>query len=333
MRVSGSVEPLAVTDMTSDPLTAQLPSTRELGARRYVGVPVVRADGSLFGTLCGLDPRAGETGRDVIAWMSVLARIIAFQFDRDDAVARDLEAERQRRESAESALVDAQKFANFEQQLIGIVGHDLKNPLTAIRLGATTLLRRPDLDNRAEATLTRILSSADRAGRLVGDILDFTQVRLGGGIPLHRAPVDLVALTQQIVDEVVSSAASREITVTAHTAVVEANVDSDRIAQVLSNLLSNALTYGARDKPVRVTLRRDALQVTILVANEGTPIPPHMLRSIFEPMRRATAAAAPMMRSVGLGLFIVDHLVRAHGGDVSVQSDSAETVFCVVLPL
>lgn len=226
----------------------------------------------------------------------------------------------------------AQKRADFEQQLIGIVSHDLRNPLSAILLGAQTLLRTPDLDDRPLKAAARIQSGAERAIRMIRDLLDFTQARLGGGIPLVRASIDLHELARNTVEEVHMTYPEREL-VLDQQGDARGNWDGDRIAQVLTNLVTNALKYSPPDTPVRVCTRGEDGHVLLEVANGGAPIPAETQQALFEPMSRGNALADKSSRSVGLGLYIVKHLVEAHGGEVQVKSSVRDgTTFSARLP-
>lgn len=225
-----------------------------------------------------------------------------------------------------------QRHADFEQQLIGIVSHDLRNPINAITLSAATLLRRPDLDERQRKPIGRILNSADRATRMIRDLLDFTRARLVGGLVVTPRPMDFHAFAEQVVDEVQVTQASRRI----H---VEQQGDgwgvwdSDRMAQVLDNLLSNALHYSPPESTVVVRTRGEPDAVMLEVHNDGEPIPADTLPRLFQPMQRGTSLSNTTSRSVGLGLYIVDQVVRAHGGDIQVRSTAEEgTTFTVRLP-
>ncbi|WNG55954.1 GAF domain-containing protein [Archangium gephyra] len=220
----------------------------------------------------------------------------------------------------------------FEQQLIGIVSHDLRNPINAITLAAHTLLRNEELDARATRSASRILSSAERATRMIRDLLDFTQARLGGGISLERRPTDLRHLVDQVLDEVGVAWPERHLQVRQR-GCTTGEWDSDRMAQVVSNLVTNALKYSPRDTPVRVELRGGDDTVELSVHNDGPPIPPDLLPRLFEPLQRGTPQMDRASRSIGLGLYIVKHLVEAHGGTVAAQSgQGGETVFTVRLP-
>ncbi len=225
----------------------------------------------------------------------------------------------------------ARRNAEFEQQLIGIVSHDLRNPLSAILLGAQAVLRGEELSDRQLRTTLRIQTSAERAVRMIRDLLDFTQARLTGGLPVRPAPMDLHVLVRQVVDEVQVSRPERTVHV-AQQGEGRGTWDADRIAQVVSNLLSNALDYSPADTPVTVTTRGEAERVVIEVRNLGATIPADVMPRLFRPMQRGVPTDGTR-RSVGLGLYIVDQVVRAHGGHVDVHSDSEQgTVFTVRLP-
>jgi signal transduction histidine kinase len=218
----------------------------------------------------------------------------------------------------------------FQQFLMGAVGHDLRNPLSAL-LAAAELLRREVEQPQWLRWVDRIEDSGNRATRLISDLLDTTQATLGGGIPVRREPGDLHALTWQVVEE--QQAAHPERSILVH---LRGNGggewDADRLYQVLSNLLGNALSYSPADTEVGVECWEDGEELVLMVSNEGPPIPPHLLPTLFEPFRRG-APSSPRRRGLGLGLYIVERLVRAHGGRVAVTSTSTEgTRFTVTLP-
>jgi PAS domain S-box-containing protein len=227
---------------------------------------------------------------------------------------------------------EQRKRAELEQHLIGIVSHDLRNPLSAILTSAALLLRRGSLDERQAQGLSRILSSGERASRMIRDLLDFTQARLGGGIPLERGPTDLHVLARQVVDEAQLSHPERVLLLHTEGGGMGA-WDADRLAQVLSNLLNNALQYSPPDSPVEVETRGEPDALVLQVHNQGAPIPPEELPTLFEPMRRAQQPGRPPRRGLGLGLYIVHHLVAAHGGSLQVESTPEQgTTFTVRLP-
>jgi signal transduction histidine kinase len=234
-------------------------------------------------------------------------------------------------EEERQAKEEAHKREQLEQQFLGVVSHDLRNPLAAISLGANTLLRmeRPAPEVLAR-TARRIASSSDTMGRMISDLLDFTRGRLGGGIPLERAANDVVWLTQEVIDEFLVTHPSSDIHLEGD-AVCEGQVDGARLRQVLSNLLSNALRHARPGTPVRVRVLGSADELVVSVSNEGAPIPKELIPVLFEPFRRGVPQFRPS-GSLGLGLYIVHLVVTAHGGRVEVDTGEAGTSFTVRLP-
>jgi PAS domain S-box-containing protein len=231
-------------------------------------------------------------------------------------------------------VTDERHRAEFEQQLIGIVSHDLRNPLSAIVTAvAALLMRHADLDERTLRTVGRIQSAADRAMTLIRDLLDFTKARTAGGIAIAPEPMDLHAHARAIAAEVQNAYPDREIRYE-QSGSGEGVWDPGRIGQVVANLVSNAFKYGAADRPVVLRTVGDDRGVRVEVHNEGDPIDPALLPHIFEPLRQGRrTGGVGGVAGVGLGLYIVDHVVRAHGGRIDVTSTAAEgTTFVVQLP-
>ncbi|WP_434387750.1 ATP-binding protein [Melittangium boletus] len=276
---------------------------------RFLGVPLV-VGGQVTGILAvALAPR--ETATEEREWLlSALADLAAV--------------------ALEKTRLD--ETAEFRERLIGIVSHDLRNPIAAILLGAKTLLRREDLDAATTKTAVRIQDSAERAHRMIRDLLDYTQARLGGSIRVNRSPADLHAIVRQVVEELEVAHPERRIELHLE-GQARGDWDGDRLAQLVGNLLANALHYSPENTPVRISTRGEGTEATLLIHNEGTPIPLPQQASIFEPMQRATSEMSASNRSVGLGLYIVKHLVKAHGGHIEVRSTPDEgTTFTVRLP-
>jgi signal transduction histidine kinase len=256
---------------------------------------------------------------------------LAKPFNARELLARVEGTVRLARERAERERLLRER-ADFEQQLIGIVSHDLRTPLSAITMSAAMLLRRPDLEERQRKPLGRIFASAERAIRMVRDLLDFTQARLGGGLPIQPEALDFHAFARQVVEEIQVAHPERVIRLEQH-GDGWGVWDGDRLAQVLGNLLGNALQYSPADTPVEVRIRGEAGEMVLVVHNTGEPIPGEVLPQLFKPMQRGAATAEKCSRSVGLGLYIVDQLVRAHGGTLEVKSTEAEgTTFTARLP-
>ena len=232
------------------------------------------------------------------------------------------QSHRQRAEAEDRALL--------AEQTLGIVGHDLRNPLAAIQMAAEILGLRTLDANQQLALGERIRSSTRRANRLIADLLDFTRARTGRGLSLSKTLVDGHAVARDVVAELATAHPGRQLR---HTEIGDARItaDADRIGQALGNLISNALTYGSPDTPVTVSSEGRTHSVHFSVHNHGTPIDPGMRPTIFEPMTRGEFAGH--LRSVGLGLYIVREIATAHGGDVDYRSDEASaTTFVIELP-
>ena len=211
------------------------------------------------------------------------------------------------------------------ERILGIVSHDLRNPLTAVSMSAGMLLRQ-DLDANATKSVRRIVNGARRMERLIGQLLEFAQARQGGGLPIHRQWMDLGEVVTHVIDEI-ETAYPRSTIVVNQPSDSPGNWDPDRVAEVLSNLIGNAVQHGA-GTPVTVNIQVEAAAVSVEVHNGGPPIPPGLMPTLFDPYRRGARPA-----SVGLGLFISREIVRAHGGTIEARSDERDgTTFTVRLP-
>lgn len=224
----------------------------------------------------------------------------------------------------------AEDRAIFSEQMIAVVSHDMRNPLQAILMGATLLGQGDTLPPPKARVLQNVLSATLRTQRLISELLDFTSARVGKGIVVHRAPVDFHRLVSASIDELRLTFPGRVVRHESHGAAA-AYADADRIQQALGNLIANAVAYGHPASPISVVSRVDRQRVCLAVNNEGAPIAPELLESMFEPMVRGEATSA--VRSVGLGLFIVRAIAQAHGGDVSATSDTLTgTTFAIEFP-
>jgi phosphoserine phosphatase RsbU/P len=231
------------------------------------------------------------------------------------------------------AEAEVERRIEFEQQLIGIVSHDLRNPLNSITLGAATLLKQEGLNPAGTKAVRRILASAERAARMIRDLLDFTQARLGGGIPVVKRPCELRGLLAQVVEEFEHTHADRELVLQPVADVVCA-WDPDRMTQAITNLISNALSYSPTDSTVTVHSYVQGEAAVVEVHNVGAPIPSERLPTLFKPLSRGHAGVDLSTRSIGLGLYIVQSIVRAHGGTVHVRSNAADgTTFALHVPM
>ena len=219
--------------------------------------------------------------------------------------------------------------AAFAEQMMGIVSHDLRNPLAVIHMSAGLLSRAP-LDETQTRRVARIEASGRRAQRLIDDLLDFTAARLGRGLPVTRATFPLHDVVADGLDELAVAFPGRRIE-HRRTGDGDAFIDRDRLAQLIGNLVANAMHYGAPDTVIVVGSHVEDDRFRIVVTNQGPPIPPTFMPRLFEPMTRGIDDA-DSRRSVGLGLYIVREIARAHGGDVRAASADGETTFTVELP-
>jgi PAS domain S-box-containing protein len=227
---------------------------------------------------------------------------------------------------------ELRRAAEFRERFLGIVSHDLRNPLNAILLSANALMRSDCVVKQHLKAVRRIGDSAERMGRMIGDLLDFTRGRLGGGIPITRTPSNLRHICRHVLEELEAIHLERELRLSA-TGDFQGEWDADRLAQLLGNLGKNALDYSPEDTPVDFVLSDEGDTVRMAVHNAGTPIPEAQLPHLFEPFRRAEEGGARVPSGLGLGLYIVQQIAEAHGGTVEVRSREGEgTTFIVSLP-
>ena len=234
--------------------------------------------------------------------------------------------------SARRAYEDAtRRQSDLEKALVGIVTHDLRNPLQAMIMAAHAALRRGGLEPPVVNNLGRIVSSGERAARMIADLLDFTRARAGGGLPLVRREVDLHEVARQTVGEVQETAPDRIVLCEA-VGDGRGEFDPDRLAQLVTNLVVNALGHGAPGSPVAVRSCGEDGWVTLEVHNRGA-IPLALQPTLFEPFSRGERPAPTSQRSIGLGLYIVKQIALGHGGAVDLDSTAERgTTFRVRLP-
>ncbi|WP_131671186.1 GAF domain-containing sensor histidine kinase [Pseudomonas parakoreensis] len=304
---------------SEDPLYRDHHTPRLYKFESYISVPVFRTDGRFFGTICALDPNPAQLKSSSIqSTMESFARMLALQIEAEENA-----------QLTETALLQERETAELREQFIAVLGHDLRNPLFAISAGAEMLLRKhPDL--AIEVRVRNILGSAQRATRLVDDVLDFARGRLGKGIPVNIQPcADLTEAVQQVVTEIRNVHPQRTI----HASIGDLQglpCDRARIAQLLSNLLANAVAHGdpAGDIEVIAQVEHDVLMLA--VKNQGH-IPEAVLPHLFQPYSRPSASTP--QAGLGLGLYIASQIAQSHGGHLHVASTAQSgTLFTFSLP-
>ena len=231
---------------------------------------------------------------------------------------------------AEAAARYADLLNHTREQFLAILGHDLRNPLAAVVLGATLLANAETIDDKHARVATRILNSASRMSRMVNDLLDLARTRLGSSIPIHLASMDLSAVCRQVIAELEVAHPDQELRLESK-GDVSGDWDSDRLTQVVSNLVANALQHGG--SPVSLLARDEGEQVWLQVHNDGPPIPETALGTIFEPKARRSSEGDRNASGLGLGLYIAREVVSAHGGTIEAASTAKEgTTFSIKLP-
>lgn len=274
----------------------------------------------------------GFTFRAVLAEFRALRATVLRLYEESGGT--DLTEVRRFNEAVDESLTESMyRFAKqtdlFRDQFIGVLSHDLRTPLGAVMTGAALLAVPDDNPQRRTRVVTRIMNSAQRMERMIGDLLDLTRTRLGGTIPLKPQRADLQRVCEEVVLETGTARPEGVLRLETSGNLV-GNWDVDRLAQVVSNLVGNAIQHGD-GTPVTITAEEEGDDVSLAVHNGGAPIPPNVMPSIFEPLARGGAESGG--HSIGLGLFIARAIVSAHGGDISVTSSSDQgTTFTVRLP-
>jgi signal transduction histidine kinase len=296
--VARARQPLVTPSAETDPLV-QNPILHMKGVKALYGVPLVHAE-----ELIGVAKMGSRTARDFPAEDRLILRSTA-----DRA----------------AAFIAYEHVAEERELFLHVLGHDLRSPLHVILLH-TQALARQEPSPEVARSIARVRSAADRMSRLIGDMTDFTQVRLTGTLPLKREKVDLGDLLERIVLEYPASR-GREVRVDC-VGDATGEWDRGRLLRLVVNLVDNALAYGAPATPVDLRVEGENGHVVLRVHNEGEPIPAELRPHIFEAFRRGATGAGS-----GLGLYIVNQIAHAHGGHVDVDSAAERgTTFCVRLP-
>jgi signal transduction histidine kinase len=227
------------------------------------------------------------------------------------------------------------KIDRSRDLFLGILSHDLRNPLQAILMSAELAGRIGPLNERQTMLISQVVTSSGRATEILDHLLDLTRARLGSGLDLIRKPMDMAFVSRQLVDEMRVMHPTRTFTLEI-SGETKGDWDRARVGQVFSNLLGNAVRYGFTDVPVGIAITGNGGDVTVSVHNEGIPIAPNAIGGIFDSLTRGDGAAAddrPGSTSLGLGLYITKEILSAHGGEIDVTSTEEEgTTFTARLP-
>lgn len=314
-----SRQAVIISNVSSDPIYSRHHTPAKYGFQSYISIPIVLKKGAFFGTLCAIHPHPVDLNRpEIYTMFKLYADMIAFHLN----TAEELSISRQ-------SLLEEKETAELRDQFIAVLGHDLRNPIGAIRNSAQ-LLQRGTLNEREQKLVNIITDSSYRITGLIDNILDFARGRLGGGITLDLSGIDSMESSLiQVITELQTVWADRIID-SQFLFLEEVNCDNKRIAQLFSNILGNALSYGDVNIPVTVSGVSDKDKFMLSVSNAGEKIPDYKLQKLFQPFHRGMSNNNK--DGLGLGLYISSEIAKAHGGTLTVTSDDKETCFSLIIP-
>ena len=296
------------------------PLLRMQGHVHEIALDLVRSDGEKIPTIANAAEKRAADGRHLFTRLTLFKAVDRRTYERTLLEAR-VKAEAESQAQREAALL--------RDQFIAVLGHDLRNPLAAIAAGMRLLERREQIGERGRALLSEMGKSVERASSLIDDVLDLARGSLGGGFVANRnADAPLTPVLEHVVTEIRAIAPDRTINVRIE---IDEPVycDRGRVGQLASNLLSNAVTHGARDQPMRFEALTRGDRFMLSVANAGEPIPEDVRSRLFQPFFRGDAR--PSRQGLGLGLFIASEIAKAHDGRIEVESTPEETRFTFVM--
>ncbi|OEY71501.1 hypothetical protein APR40_05050 [Salegentibacter salarius] len=313
-------EPIYIDNVATSDTYAKHPIPAMYGISSYISVPIYKKDGSFFGTLCAIDKKAAKIDTEEIRGMFQLyAELISFHLEAIEE-----------KEKAVAELNEEQHIAELREQFIAILGHDLKNPIATTRMSAEILMKfsKEDIVQRNAAL---IKSTSIRMENLIDNLLDFARGRLGEGIKLNKTKDfgKLENILEQVINEIKTISPNRDFSTNIK---IEnpVNCDPNRIAQLCSNLLGNAVTHGSLDKPIELEAVCVNGEFKLEITNKGVKIPQKVREKLFEPFYRIEGEEPK--QGLGLGLYIASEIARAHQGDINVKSSDKETVFSFIMP-
>tara|TARA_R100001143_G_scaffold13795_3_gene15856 strand:- start:252 stop:1487 length:1236 start_codon:yes stop_codon:yes gene_type:complete len=312
-------EKVMFNDVATDDVYRNHPIAAQFGIVSYASIPIFRSNGSFFGTLCAIDtePRDVKHPR-VVAMLEMFA----------DIIGRSLETE-ERLEAQERLVEHERQMAAVQEEFVAVLGHDLRNSVAALNAGVRQLDKEP-LSDKARKILPLMGSSIHRMSELIDNIMLHAKSRLGGGIRISATPdAGLEDALNHVVEEVRAAAPDHKITVDLDFD-RPVSCDAARVAQAVSNLLSNAVRYADDGSEVTVRGRVSEAEAVISVANRGTPIPESLKQKLFQPYQRGDQTKG---EGLGLGLHIASSIAVAHSGQIDVTCDDGLTTFAFRLPL
>ena len=312
-------EKVMFNDVATDDVYRNHPIAAQFGIVSYASIPIFRSNGSFFGTLCAIDtvPRDVKHPR-VVAMLEMFA----------DIIGRSLETE-ERLEAQERLVEHERQMAAVQEEFVAVLGHDLRNSVAALNAGVRQLDKEP-LSDKARKILPLMGTSIHRMSELIDNIMLHAKSRLGGGIRISATPdAGLEDALNHVVEEVRAAAPDHKITVDLDFD-RPVSCDAARVAQAVSNLLSNAVRYADDGSEVTVRGRVSEAEAVISVSNRGAPIPESLKQKLFQPYQRGDQTKG---EGLGLGLHIASSIAVAHSGQIDVTCDDGLTTFAFRLPL
>ena len=223
----------------------------------------------------------------------------------------------------------AQRREEVRSRFISILGHDLRDPLSTVKISADIMGHSNKLPDELKLVIARISRATDRMQRMIGEVLDFARGHLGGGIPANPTLNDMADICRHVVDELGAAHPARSIALDT-SGDLRGPFDRDRVSQAIGNLVSNGIEHGQGSIEVAAYESDDRARVITTVTSHGTPIAPDVLARLFDPFARGDTGTT--RRGLGLGLYIAHQIALAHGATIDVTSDAAATVFTITWP-
>ncbi len=275
-------------------------------------------------------------GQLVLQTLAAQERTMQAEHARAQSEERTVKAEHAQATS-EEAMVRLQQIeaelratAQFREELLGIVGHDLRNPLSAISMSAQFLLSRGNLGPEETRLISMIVKSTHRMDRMIRQLFEFTRARLGSNMPIERTQHELNQLCLQAVEELQTGSTTQIIC--DFKGALSGRWDGGRLIEAFSNIIGNAMDHALPETPVIVKAWGTAEEVVVSVQNQGAPIPAELMPVLFAPFRSGRHGPTAKAGHLGLGLYVAHEIARAHGGTLEAQSEAGTTSFVMRLP-
>ncbi|QDC10847.1 GAF domain-containing sensor histidine kinase [Oceanicola sp. D3] len=317
--VRQTTEKVVFNDVATDEIYRNHPIALKFGIASYASIPILRSDGAFFGTLCAIDtvPRNIKHPR-AVAMLEMFA----------DLIGRSLETE-ERLEAHEELVEHERKLTRIQEEFVAVLGHDLRNPVAAFDAGLRQLGHEP-LSDRGNTLISLMRSSVRRMNDLIENIMLHAKSRLGGGIRVSAEPdAPLAEAITGVVEEIRAATPEQEIRLDLAFG-QPVSCDAARVAQAVSNLLSNAARHSLPDTPLEVRGAIENNVIHIAVSNHGEEVPEEVRDRLFKPFERGTDERS---EGLGLGLHIAASIATAHGGRIAVDCTGGVTSFTLSLPV